>query len=193
MRKRVIAAAVFVAAFAAVSVAVAASNRDMASGAGSITFPLNDVQGNPVGTETDHFSFTGHSGPAGEDPSGQVTIMVRESPVALLGTDDTHFKGDVKDGCVRVDGNRATVVGELDEDQQFIAPGAPTGAGPVKFAAVFVEDNDELPGNVPDRAFSVLLFERTGNRVCGGLGSFFYTLMVPLDSGNVVVRDATVQ
>ena len=189
MRKRVIAAAVAVAAFAAVSVAVAASNRDMAAGAGSITFPVVDRQGNPAGTESNRFSFTGRSGPVGEDPTGQVTIIIRESQLQSV-TDDTRFKGDVKDGCVRVDGNRATVVGELDEDQQLTDPGAPPSFGPVKYAAVFVEDNDKLPGNPPDRAFSVLLFERTGDRVCAGIATL-YPLMVPLDSGNVVVRDAT--
>lgn len=188
MGKRVISTAVVVVAAAVASVAVAASNRDLASGAGSATFPTFDAAGNPAGTETDHFSFTGHSGPLGEDPSGQVTVMIRETAVPLP-TDDTRFKGDVKKGCVRVDGNRATVVGELDEDQQHVVPGAPASLGPVKYVAVIAEDNDRLPGNVPDRVFTPLLFERTGELVCAGLRNF-YASMVPLDSGNVVVRDS---
>lgn len=182
MRRHVVGVAIGVAALAATSVAVAAANRDRASGAGTVTLTF------PGFHEVDHFAFTGHSGPLGEDPSGQVTLQVRESEQPI-GTDETHFKGDVTEGCVRVDGNRAVVVGKMRERDQFHAPGAPPVLGPVTYVAIFAEDNDGVTGRPPDRALPLLLFARTGERVCAGQLAL-YALMSPLDRGNIEIRDA---
>jgi hypothetical protein len=183
---RLLSPALFVAtALAIAAVASASGTHDLVAGAGTIT-AVSDVS-----LEVSHFSVSGHSGPLGEDPTGQVTIMLREGSSPFTETDETNFHGDVKNGCVRAEGNRAVVVGELPEDQRFTVPTAPPELGQIRFAAVVAEDNDGVAGRPPDRALPVLLFERTGQRTCDGTRPLSAFPLFLLDHGNVVVTDAT--
>ncbi len=151
----------------------AQGNRDVVAGAGAVA----------ADGDTIRFSVGASSEPDGSDPRGQVTLHA-----AIFGTTETNFHGDVRDGCLIVVGNTALAVGELPESERFVVPGAPPGAGPVRYVAVTVVDNGHpAMGEPTDLASGLLLFERTGQRACAGL---FVPAVEPLTHGNFNVKDA---
>jgi hypothetical protein len=174
MKTGIAAVACTVAALAFAGAVSAGDSHDLAAGGGSATV-TDPVSGQ---TEHDQFSVGAVSDPDGTNPRGEVTLS---TDAILEGTTLQHFHGDVKDGCLIVTGNRATAVGELPASEQFVA----SNGQRVRFLAVSVEDNGN--GNAVDQASAILLFERSGQRVCAGV----VTLPVfPLDHGNFVVQDA---
>ena len=151
----------------------AQGSRDVVAGAGTVM--ADDA--------TIHFTAGASSEPDGSNPRGEVTLHA-----AIFGTTNTQFRGDVSNGCLIVNGRTALAVGELPESERFVVPGAPPGAGPVRFVAVTVVDNGPPEmGQPADLASGLLLFERTGRRACAGT---VIPAAGPLTHGNFVVIDA---
>ena len=113
-----------------------------------------------------HMTFSAHSGPAGEDPSGHFNITM------------SGFEADGHVTCLAVLGNRAVLGGEF--------PGAP-GNG----LFFTVEDNGNPSGATPDR-LGILSGPPATPAFCQALlaGDFF---LFPVDQGNIVVNDALVE
>ena len=172
-------------ALAFVSVAVlllpatssADSPMDQVAGGGSITAPGS---GEFV---TADYGTGAQSGPLGESPTGHITDR---ATVTGFTADEQIFHGDVRDGCLRVVGNRAIVVGRLPEREQFDIP----GFGRIEYVALIIEDNgNPVDGHPVDRATDAVLREIGKQRLCStydpATAQFF-----PLDQGNFVVQDA---
>jgi hypothetical protein len=106
------------------------------------------------------------SGPAGEDPQGRLRVL-SEGPLS--------GEGDVT--CLLVVGNRA-VVGAT-----------PEGAEPNRFFYLIVEDNENLGGDVPDRA--VFLSTSIPADEVGCARAFaLVSGTFPAVDGHIVVEDA---
>ena len=58
----------------------------------------------------------------------------------------------------------------------------------IENAGVYVEDNGEGPGAVPDRAFGVYFLPATFTRLCDPAGVLGTLTTYPLESGNFVVK-----
>ena len=90
-----------------------------------------------VAASENHFAFSVHSGPQGEDPKGEVHF---HDNTTKDGTPKRSFQGDVT--CLRVSGNRATFVVVFRKLKNR------SGDGTV----ITVEDNGNPPGPAsPDR------------------------------------------
>lgn len=90
-----------------------------------------------------HFEVGARSGPLGEDPTGHITDRV-----FFPETGEMTLHGDVRAGCLRVTGNRAIVVGQLPESEQF-----DLGFGRFEYLALVIEDNgNPVAGQPVDRA-----------------------------------------
>jgi hypothetical protein len=145
-------------------------NKDSVHGAGQILTAPGDGS-----VPNNRINVTAKSGPSGEDPDGKVSFK------ALA--DKPAFSGDVV--CLRVEGNRATILFSLDKTKQ----------GPPRFedggAIVFIEDNgNPSGGESPDRQRNFRLTEEQFaiQRAAGCPEPI--TPMRELESGNLIVRDA---
>jgi hypothetical protein len=134
---------------------------------------------------TDHFELGAVSGPLGEDPRGHITIR---GTILPGGTAEQIFHGDVRQGCVRVLGDRAVIVGLLPEREWFEVP-----RGTIKWAALVLEDNGEpVQGQPVDRGVDFVLTDFWAEIFCTTLDPAQEPL-VPLDHGNFVIEGATQQ
>lgn len=158
MKKRLlyVLVTVAVAALVAPTQVRANVNHDSVNGSGK------DASGN-------HLNLSAKSGPAGEDPKGQVHVRF---PFA-------EQKGKVD--CVHVVGNRAAVSGLYDEPVP-----SPVIGSIVRFFVV-VEDNGNPSGVVPDRMGIGGSNSPTGLPDCG------FAMFQPtedVEQGNLSVDDA---
>jgi hypothetical protein len=159
-----------VAATAAAVPSNEADNKDSVHGAGQILTAPGDGS-----VPNNRINVTAQSGPSGEDPQGKVSFK------ALA--DKPAFSGDVV--CLRVEGNRATILFSLDKTKE----------GPERFddggALVFIEDNgNPSGGSSPDRQrnFRLTQAEFTVQKAAGCPAPI--TPVRELESGNLIVRDA---
>jgi hypothetical protein len=148
-----------------------ANNKDSVQGAGQVLTAPGDGS-----VPNNRLEVTAKSGPAGEDPQGKVSFK------ALA--DKPAFSGDVV--CLRVEGNRATILFSLDKTKE----------GPERFedggALVFIEDNGNPSGGVsPDRQrnFRLTPVQFEAQKLAGCPAPISPTRN--LESGNLTVRDAT--
>jgi hypothetical protein len=106
-------------------------------------------------------------------------------PTVPQGATVNAFHGDVSQGCVRIQGNQAIVVGKLPPNEQYdVQTGS--GARRITWASAVVEDNGVATGAPVDRASPVLLFETSGTAFCT-TASFadLASHLVALDSGDL--------
>jgi hypothetical protein len=147
------------------------NNKDSVQGAGQILTAPGDGS-----VPNNRINVTAKSGPSGEDPQGKVSFK------ALA--DKPAFSGDVV--CLRVEGNRATILFSLDKTKE----------GPERFddggALVFIEDNgNPSDGGSPDRQRNFRLTqEQFAVQQAAGCPAPI-SPMRELESGNLTVRDAT--
>jgi hypothetical protein len=156
--------AVFLAALPAI--AAGASPNDSATGSGRVA----DI----CGASSD-FSFTAHSGPAGEDAIGNLNFRSTQCFTGNNGTASVT--------CLDVVGNQAIMLGPWKGSDPSAWPFGPA----FPYAVLFVEDNGEPSGTTPDRGVA---FGVTGG-TCADWLAFASVVAPPLDQGNVVVRDAS--
>lgn len=148
------------------AVAVGASPNDSATGSGRVAGLL--------GTSSD-FSFSAHSGPAGEDAKGNLNFRNTQG--------FTENNGTAAVRCLLVNGNDAIAIGEWKGDDPAEWPFGPA----FPFAVLFVEDNGEPSDVTPDRGIA---FGVTGGS-CADWYASGNAWALPLEQGNVVVRDAS--
>jgi hypothetical protein len=159
-----------------VPTAAAEGTIDRVAGGGSATFSAGDV------SVTDHFEVGAVSGPLGEDPLGHITIR---GTILPGGTGEQVFHGDVREGCLRVLGNRAVIVGRMPEREEFDVP-----SGRIKWAALVLEDNGEpVDGQPVDRGVDFVLTDFWADIFCTTLDPAGEPL-APLEQGNFVIEDA---
>jgi hypothetical protein len=147
-------------------IAAGASPNDSATGSGRVA----DI----FGASSD-FSFTAHSGPAGEDAIGNLNFRSTQGY--------TENNGTAAVTCLLVAGTQAIIIGEWKGNDPAAWPFGPS----FPFAVLFVEDNGQPSGDTPDRGIA---FGVTGG-TCSDWFGFGAAVAQPLDQGNVVVRDAT--
>lgn len=142
--------------------------QDLVTGSGKITGP--DITG--PGDVTEQFIVSARSGPAGEDPDGQITF---HSPL-LTATSDA--KADVT--CMIVNGNHAQVGGMFREPVGY--------AGfTLRWIEVIIEDNGP-PGQATDTMNAFVFLDRPrppGFSPC----NFIAPTDFPVDQGNYTVKD----
>jgi hypothetical protein len=148
------------------SIAVGASPNDSATGSGRVA---------DLGGTSSDFSFSAHSGPAGEDAKGNLNFRNTQGFTENNGTAAVTF--------LLVTGNDAIAIGEWKSDDPAEWPFGPT----FPYAVLFVEDNGEPSGDTPDRGIA---FGVTGG-TCATWNAFGNAIAQPLEQGNVVVRDAS--
>ena len=148
------------------SVASGASPNDSATGSGRVA----DLSG-----ASSDFSFAAHSGATGEDAKGNLNFRNTQ--------DYTENNGTAKVTCLLVSGNDAIMIGTWKGDDPDAWPFGPTFPN----AVLFVEDNGEPSGDTPDRGIA---FGATSG-TCADWLAFANGVALPLEQGNVVVRDAT--
>lgn len=169
-------AVVVVAVLLAPVVSSADSPMDRVDGGGGI-IPPTEI------SAPSHFEVGARSGPLGEDPTGHITdrVLVDETGPRTL-------HGDVRAGCLRVLGNRAVVVGQLPESEQFDFP----GVGRIEYVALVIEDNGNPEAGHPvDRAVDFILRAVSAELFCTVFDPATAPLF-PLDHGNFVVNDGQV-
>jgi hypothetical protein len=149
------------------SIAAGASPNDSATGSGRVA----DI----FGTNAD-FSFSAHSGPAGEDAEGNLNLR---STVGY-----TEQNGTASVTCLLVDGNQAIMIGEWKSDDPADWPFGPD----FPFSVLIVEDNGQPSGETPDRGIA---FGITGFADCAFWLAIAGGDVQPLEQGNVVVHDAS--
>ena len=98
------------------------------------------------------------------NPTGALTMTFPAPPANAtgLGASLTTFHGDVSAGCLRVQGNRAVVVGHLPLNEQYDI----TGFGHIEWVAATLEDNGVATGSPIDRAHPFVYQTTTGTRTC---------------------------
>jgi hypothetical protein len=168
VRQAYVALCAALAALLCAAAAAGANTTVSVSGAGAYT--------QNGGAET--FRVGARSDLDGTNPEGNVTVDA-------LGQGTFH--GDVSQGCLRVVGNHAVVVGLLPESEQFLS-----GSGRlIEYVALFVEDNGPPERGQPvDRVASLLLSAAGERLVCAG-GQPGALATVPLERGNVRVDDGS--
>ena len=115
---------------AVVSVALAAGG---AGAAPPFDHVVGGGQNNPPSGAINHFSLNAKSGPNGEDATGKFEFHDTRNPPT------ERFDADIR--CLRVAGNRATMVGEIVRNRN-------NGALAGRYVIVFVEDNGPPTGGV---------------------------------------------
>ena len=119
------------------------------------------------------FSFEAHSGPAGEEAKGNLNFRNTQGY--------TENNGTAKVTCLLVSGNDAIMVGSWKGDDPDAWPFGPT----FPYAVLFVEDNGQPSGDTADRASPSV-----SPQACADWLAFANASALPLEQGNVVVRDA---
>ena len=147
------------------SIAAGASPNDSATGSGRVA----DI----FGASSD-FSFEAHSGPAGEEAKGNLNFRNTQGY--------TENNGTAKVTCLLVSGNDAIMVGSWKGDDPDAWPFGPT----FPYAVLFVEDNGQPSGDTADRGIAFGVTAGT----CADWLAFANASALPLEQGNVVVRDA---
>jgi hypothetical protein len=142
--------------------------QDIVTGSGKVTSP--DFP-NPGESTTEQFIVSAHSGPAGEDPDGQITF---DSP--LLATNQA--KADVT--CMIVTGNHAQVGGTFREQVEYLG---------LKFRwfELIVDDNGP-PGEAADTMNAVIYIDRPRPPDFSPCNLTFPTDF-PVEEGNFTVTD----
>jgi hypothetical protein len=94
------------------------------------------------------------------------------------------FHGDVSQGCVRVQGNRAVVVGHLPASEQYDVP----NFGHIEWAGAFLEDNGVAGASPLDRGTAVQFRTTSGQNACNPTNTGIWTTVAntlgPLNSGD---------
>jgi hypothetical protein len=144
--------------------------QDAVEGSGKIR-----VQDFPTPGEVlvEQYIVSAHSGPAGEDPDGQITF---HSPLV----EDGHAKADVT--CMNVVGNHAQVGGMFRESITYFG-------FKIRWIEVIVDDNGS-PGPAGDNMTAVVFFDRPrppGFSPC----NFVFPTEFQVEQGNFDVRDGT--
>ena len=141
--------------------------QDMVVGSAKIFF--GPEFGGPV---TEQYIVSAHSGPAGDDPEGQITV---HSPLL----ESAQAKADVE--CMVVSGNHARVGGVFEPAIQY--------AGfRIRHWEVIIDDNGS-PGQAPDAANAFAFLDRP--RPPGFSPCNFEAPTVPVEEGNYNVNDAS--
>jgi hypothetical protein len=144
--------------------------QDMVTGSGKITFQDFPSPGEVV---TEQYIVSAHSGPAGEDPHGQITF---HSPFL----ESSQAKADVT--CMVVHGNHAVVGATFEEPISYV--------GLMIRSILLVVDDNGSPGQATDRMNSVVFIDRPrppGFSPC----NFDLPTDYPVEQGNFVVKDDT--
>jgi hypothetical protein len=109
-----------------------------------------------VAASENHFAFSAHSGPQGEDPKGEAHF---HDNTTKDGTPARRFQGDVT--CLRVSGNRATFVVDFRKLKNRSGDGVVitvedngNPAGPASPDRIGVRDFNGAPPPCPDPALS---------------------------------------
>jgi hypothetical protein len=163
----------FAALAAGATVAVAAPGdgngngppQDIVVGSGKVTFPPE------LGGATDQYIVSAHSGPAGDDPRGQITL--RSTAI-----EENENKADVT--CMVVTGKRARVGGTFEHPFTYLG-------FRIVGVEVIIEDNGS-PGHGTDEATSFVFIDRP--RPPGFSPCNFDAETLPLDEGNYTVYDS---
>ena len=167
----VLAAATFAPAVATASADDGSANQDYVVGGG---------QNNPANGPTNHFAISAHSDANGDNPFGQGLFVDTAS-----GPPIHAFMGDVV--CVRVDGNRASVL--LAIDHSLNQPAALDDGGDLMF---FEDNGDPVNGQSPDLMINQRL-NATQLQAQEAAGCPAPKAISPdrtLSAGNIVVHDA---
>jgi hypothetical protein len=118
--------------------------------------------------------------------TGTVTVTMPSAPPFANATGPgaslTVFHGDVSQGCVRVQGNQAVVIGHLPASEQFDIP-----FGHMEWVGAFLEDNGVATGSPVDRARGVFFRTQSGANACdpsnAGVWANFPGVLRALDAG----------
>jgi hypothetical protein len=150
---------------------------DAATGEPAVGVGLSGVTGDLV------YTGTGTS-------TGTVTLTMPSAPPFANATGPgaslTEFHGDVLQGCVRVQGNQAVVIGHLPPSEQFDIP-----FGHMEWVGAFIEDNGVATGSPVDRARGVFFRTDSGANACNpgnaGIWTNFPGILRALASGDTSV------
>jgi hypothetical protein len=114
---------------------------------------------------------------AGGNPTGAVTVTF---PTPPPGASTNVFHPDISQGCVRVQGNQAVVVGPLPAGEQFTWP----GFGLIDKAGTFLEDNGVAGASPVDRASGVIFMSTSAPCTAPGIWTSVANALQSLDSGD---------
>lgn len=167
----VLVAATFVPVVATASADDGSPNQDYVVGGG---------QNNPANGVINHFAIAAHSDPNGDNPFGQGLFVDTAS-----GPPIHAFMGDVV--CLRVDGNRASVL--LAVDHGLNQPPALDDGGDLMF---FEDNGGPVNGQSPDRMINQRLnaAQLQAQETAGCPAPKAISPDRTLSAGNIVVHDA---
>jgi hypothetical protein len=119
--------------------------------------------------------------------TGSVTLTLPSAPPFAGATGPgaalTAFHGDVSQGCVRVQGSYAVVIGHLPVSEQFDIP-----FGHMEWVGAFLEDNGVAGASPLDRARGVFFRTTSGANACNpsnsGIWDNFPGILGALDAGD---------
>jgi hypothetical protein len=144
-------------------------SQDFVAGSGKISFQNFP---NPGDTAVEQYIVSAHSGPAGEDPDGQITF---HSPFLA----SSQAKADVT--CMVVSGNHAVVGGIYEEPVSYLGV-------MIRWIVLVIDDNGS-PGQATDRMNSVVFIDRPrppGFSPC----NFDLPTDYAVEQGNFTVKDS---
>ena len=117
----------------------------------------------------------------GGNPTGTLTQTYPSPPP---NASVNVFHGDVSQGCVRVQGTRAVVVGHLPANEQFDVP----NFGHIEWVGAFLEDNGVAGASPLDRAAAILYRTSSGTNACDPANANVWTTVAnnlsALDAGD---------
>lgn len=173
--KRLVSAVAFAAALAIVPAAGSETAGD--SVAGTAHFEA-------AGGISDSVEVGAQSGPLGENPRGFLVLRT----INPITGEAQVFHGDVSEGCVRVTGSGAIVVGKLPPEEQFNVPPPAPQPFLIEFIGLIVADNGEpMNGQPVDLAQPIFFRGISAQNVCAGILTPLPPQ--PFESGNFVVID----
>jgi hypothetical protein len=193
-RFRVFTAGALVFASAALLMAAsagAATVRVAISGSFTLTEPTGPttIGVGLAGVEGDQI----YTGIGTSNDTGTVTITMPSAPpfpgAIGPGATLTAFHGDVSQGCFRVQGNQAIVVGHLPANEQFdVNFGLPTDPQHIEWVGTRLEDNGVATGTPVDRGNGIFFRTASGTSTCNPTTSGWLSIsMQALDAGDASI------
>lgn len=160
------------AALAAVPAAVSAPGSDLVAGFGRYADGTTLV-------------VAARSSADSTNPQGVLVFRTQ----ATAGGPMTSYTGDVSQGCVKVVGNTAVVIGKLRASQQFNIPDATPQPFLIEYIGAAIVDNGRpVNGQPVDEAQPIFMRASSALAVCAGTRHIF--MQDPLTQGDFVVHDA---